>query len=111
MVKCPICEKGILKKTKERKIFYGVDLGEYPVEKCTKCGETFTDAEVMRKIEKIAKKKGIWGLAKKTKITRTGNSLAVRIPKNIVNFLKLKEGEEAYIHPEDHKLIIEATKS
>ena len=107
MVKCPICEKGILKKSKESKVFYGIDLGEYPVEKCTKCGEIFTDSNVMREIEKKAKEKGIWGLGKKTKVTRTGNSLAVRIPKEIADFLKLKEGKEAYIHPEGNKLVIE----
>lgn len=107
MVKCPICEKGILKKSKERKVFYGIDLGEYPIEKCTKCGEVFTDSKVMREIEKKAKEKGIWGLGRKTKITRTGNSLAVRIPKQIVEFLKLKEGKEAYLHPEGNKLVIE----
>jgi len=107
MVKCPICEKGTLKKTKERKIFYGVDLGEYPVEKCTRCGETFTDGEIMKIIEKKAKEKGIWGLGRKTKITRSGNSLAVRIPKDIAIFLKLKEGEDAYIYPEDQKIVIE----
>jgi len=30
------------------------------------------------------------------------------IPKDIANFLKLKEGKEAFIHPEKNKLIIEA---
>lgn len=108
MVKCPICEKGVLKKSKERKVFYGVDLGEYPIEKCTKCGETFTDGEVMKEIEKKAKEKGIWGLGKKTKITQTGNSLAVRIPKEIAEYLNLKKGKEAYIHPENNKLVIES---
>ncbi|MBI2650301.1 AbrB/MazE/SpoVT family DNA-binding domain-containing protein [Candidatus Woesearchaeota archaeon] len=59
---------------------------------------------------KQARKKGVWGLGKKTKITKTGNSLAVRIPKEIANFLNLKEGKEAYMHPEkDNKLIIEAS--
>lgn len=110
-MKCPICEKGNLKKGKIKEYMFGFYLGEFPAEICTKCNESFTDAETTRKIEKIAKEKGIWGLQKKTKITRTGNSLAVRIPKNIVDFLKLKEGEEAYIHPEDHKLIVESTKS
>ncbi|MBI4453376.1 AbrB/MazE/SpoVT family DNA-binding domain-containing protein [Candidatus Woesearchaeota archaeon] len=41
-------------------------------------------------------------------ITRTGNSLAVRIPKKIADYLKLVEDKEAYIHPHDHKLIIES---
>ena len=109
-MKCPICEKGILKKTKIKEFMFGVYLGEFPAEVCTKCNESFTDEDTTKSIETIAKKKGIWGLGRKTKITKTGNSLAVRIPKNIVDYLNLKVGEEAYIHPEDHKLIIE-TKS
>ena len=110
-MRCPICEKGVLKKGKIKESMFGVYLGEFPAEICTKCGESFTDSKTMREIEEIAKRKGIWGLAKRTKITRTGNSLAVRIPKDIVNFLKLKEGEEAYIHPEDHKLVIESIRA
>lgn len=107
-MKCPICEKGTLKKGKIKEEMFGVYLGEFPAEICSHCGETFTDEKTTEKIEEVAKKKGIWGLEKKTKITRTGNSLAVRIPKPIVDYLKLKEGEEIYIHPEDHKLVIEA---
>lgn len=107
-MKCPICGKGILKKGKINETMFGVYLGEFPAEICSYCKESFTDQETTRKIQEIAKKKGIWGLGKKTKITKTGNSLAVRIPKDIADFLKLKEGKEAYIHPEDKKLVIEA---
>ncbi len=104
---CPACEKGTLKPTKEKHVLFGVDLGTYPGEKCNSCGEVFTDSSIMKKIETAAKQKGIWGLGKKTKIALAGNSLAVRIPKAVAKYLKLKEGEEAYIHPEDHKLVIE----
>lgn len=107
-MKCPICEKGILKKGKIRENMFGFDLGEYPAEICTGCGESFTDEKTTRAIEEAAKKKGIWNLGKKTKITKTGNSLAIRIPAEIANFLKLKEGSEAYIHPEKDKIIIES---
>ena len=62
----------------------------------------------MEKIEATAKQKGIWGLGVKTKISRAGNSLAVRIPKKIADYLKLTEGAEAYIHPENKKIVIEA---
>lgn len=86
---------------------FGVYLGEFPAEICSKCNESFTNEKTTRKIEELAKSKGIWGLGKRTKITKTGNSLAVRIPKEIANFLKLKEGNEAYIHPEKDKIIIE----
>lgn len=106
-MKCPICEKGILKKGNIKETMFGFYLGDFPAEICSVCGESFTNQETTRRIEEAAKKKGIWGLDRKTKITRTGNSLAVRIPNAIVKFLKLKEGEEAYIHPEENKLVIE----
>ena len=107
-MKCPVCEKGTLKKGKISETMFGVYLGEFPAEICTKCNESFTDERATEAIEAAAKEKGIWGLGKKTKITKTGNSLAVRIPREIVKFLNLKEGEEAYIHPEKNKIVIEA---
>ena len=87
---------------------FGVYLGEFSAEICSKCGESFADEATTKAIEGEARKKGIWGLGKKTKITKTGNSLAVRIPKEIAKFLDLKAGEEAYIHPEKNKIIIES---
>tara|TARA_Y100000310_G_scaffold151291_1_gene150889 strand:+ start:26424 stop:26753 length:330 start_codon:yes stop_codon:yes gene_type:complete len=108
MTQCPICGNGKLVKKKIKEEMFGVDLGEYPAEVCTSCGESFTDSEVTKQIEEVAKKKGIWGLGVKTKITKTGNSLAVRIPKKIADFLDLHEGKEAYVHPESGKLIIES---
>ncbi len=107
-MKCPICEKGIMKKEKVREEMFGVELGEFPAEVCSSCRESFVDAETMKGIEAAAKKKGVWGIGNKIKIVRSGNSLAVHIPKQIVEFLKLKEGTEAFIYPRDHKLIIEA---
>ncbi|MBI4451830.1 YgiT-type zinc finger protein [Candidatus Woesearchaeota archaeon] len=107
-MKCPICGKGTLKKGKIKEEMFGVYLGEFPAEICNNCNESFTDEKTTQAITNLAKEKGIWGLGKKTKITKAGNSLAVRIPKDIVNFLKLKEGKEAYIHPEANKIIIEA---
>jgi len=104
---CPICEKGNLEKKKIREIMFGIDLGEFPAEVCDECEESFTDEDTTRKIEEAAKEKGIWGLGMKTRITKTGNSLAVRVPKKIADFMNLKEGEEAYIHPEASKLMIE----
>ncbi len=56
-MKCPICKKGILKKGKIKEEMFGVYLGKFPAEICSKCGESFTDEETTRKIEKAAKKK------------------------------------------------------
>ena len=107
-MKCPICEKGTLRKGKIREEMFGVYLGEFPAEICNKCNESFTDDKTTKAIEEMARKKGIWGLGKNTKITKTGNSLAVRIPKEIAKFLNLSEGKEAYIHPEKNKIVIES---
>lgn len=107
-MKCPICEKGILKIKEIEEYMFGISLGKFPAEICEKCGESFTDTETTKKIEEAAKRKGIWGLGATTKITKTGNSLAVRIPKKLANYLKLRDGEETYIHPEGNKIIIEA---
>ncbi len=104
---CPVCEKGKLVKGKIKENMFGVFLGEFPAEICTKCGESFTNEETTKQIEEAAKKKGLWGLGKKTKITRSGNSLAVRIPQAIAKYLHLKEGEETFIYPADKRIIIE----
>ena len=109
-IKCPICEEGILRKGKIKEEMFGVFLGEFPADICDKCGESFTDSDITKKIEELAKQKGIWGLGVKTKITKTGNSLAIRIPKKLADFANLKEGEEAYIHQDAGKITIE-TKS
>ena len=107
-MKCPICEKGKLKNGKTKETMFGVYLGEFPAQVCTKCGESFTDEKTTKAIENAARGKGIWGLGQKTKITKSGNSLAVRIPKEIAKFLKIEEGSEAYIHPDKDKIIIES---
>ena len=86
-----ICEKSELKKIKIKEQMFGVELGEFPAEICEECGESFTDEDTTRKIEEAAKEKGIWGLGMKTRITKTGNSLAVRVPKKIADFMKLKD--------------------
>ncbi len=107
-MRCPICEKGMMKKGKVKEEMYGVVLGEFPAEICGACHESLVSSETMEKIEAAAKAKGIWGLGNKIKIVRSGNSLAINIPKQIAEFLKLKEGKEAFIHPEGHKLVVEA---
>jgi hypothetical protein len=107
MTTCPVCEKGKLKKRTINELMFGVSLGRFPAEICTACGESFTNEETTRKIEAVAKEKGLWGLGSKGKITRSGNSLAIRIPKRVADFLGLKEGKETYIHPDQEKLVIE----
>ncbi|HIG98398.1 TPA: hypothetical protein HA231_03170 [Candidatus Woesearchaeota archaeon] len=105
---CAVCEKGKLKKGSIREVMFGVDLGEFPALVCSNCKESFTDEETTRRIQQIARKKKLWGLGRTTKIAKAGNSMMVRIPKPIASFLRLKIGQETFIHPEKDKLVIEA---
>ena len=88
MKKCPICEKGNLKKGVIEEEMFGVSLGKFKGEICNKCNETFLDENAMEQIEKKAKQIGVWGLAEKIKVVKSGNSLAIRIPAKIAHFLK-----------------------
>ncbi len=42
----------------------------------------------------------------KTKISRWGNSVAIRIPKSILRMLSLKENEEVELLVEEEKIVI-----
>lgn len=110
-MECPVCENGTLKSGKIKESLFGVFLGEFPADICRNCNESFTDEKTTKKIEEIAKAKGIWGLGKITKISKVGNSLIVRVPKAIAEFLKLRDGEEAFVHPDGSKLVVEAKNS
>lgn len=106
MTKCPICEKGLLKKKRIEEKMFGISLGRFAAEVCDKCSESFLDEDAMKKIEEKAKELGIWGLAKDIKIVKSGNSLSVRIPAKIVRFLELHEGKDVLLYPEGKKKII-----
>ncbi len=104
--KCEECGGKIVKKQVDFSM-YGVSLGKFPAEVCNKCGEEVFDEKTSEDIDIIAKQKGLWGLAKKVKIVKVGNSLVVRIPKKISDFLDLREGNEALIRPDKKRIIIE----
>ena len=107
-MRCPMCSQGQLRKKKEQEKMFGIDLGMFDKLVCNHCGESFTDEQTQERIEQAAKKKGIWGLGHKTKFTKSGNSIAVRIPKDIVRFLSIKDGQDAFVHPDGTNLVIES---
>ena len=105
---CPICEEK-MKKVKEPYYFGGRKLGEFEAEKCPKCKEVFFTEAASDKIDKIAKDLGLWGLRQEGKLGYSGNSLIVRVPKKIAEFLNFKEGQKVSIRPEGKdKLVVEA---
>lgn len=107
-MKCPICDKGNLNKEMIKVEHFGVYFGDYDGLKCDSCGESFLESEATEEVIQKAKEKGIFGIEARTKVAKSGNSLSIRIPKKIAEFLKLKKGKEIKMHPADkNKLIIE----
>ena len=105
--KCYICEKGNLRKEKVDYKLYGISLGKFNAEVCSKCGENFFEESVSKKMTEIAKKKGLWGLQTKTKIGQSGTTLDIRLPKRVIDFFNLKKGKEVEVYPEGkNKLVI-----
>src|SRR3989344_3514658 len=100
MKKCILCNGNLKNETVDYSEF-GVSLGKFPAKVCEKCNESFFEADIVDKIQTKSKELGLFGLKKNVKIAKVGNSLAIRIPKRIAEFLKLKSGEETSVYPED----------
>jgi hypothetical protein len=100
-MKCIECEKGRMKSEKVEYKQFGVSLGKFDALVCGRCSETIFEGKVSEEIEKKAKELGVFGLARRSKIGTSGNSLDVKIPKRITEFLQLKKGQEIIIEPSD----------
>ena len=68
---------------------------------CHHCGETLFESAASDKIEAEVKRRGLWGLRARTKVSEVGNALDVRIPKTLAQFLSLKKGQEVILEPID----------
>jgi len=93
-----MCGGRTFQKDVEHKEF-GVSLGSFKAEVCRKCGEVYFDEKTAGKIQEKSKQLGLFGLARKAKIAEIGNSIAIRIPKEIAEFVKLEKGKEVVIFP------------
>src|SRR3989338_5982157 len=90
---------GTLKKSHAPVEFFGIDFGIRDCEVCTKCGSEYLDDNTLYKIEKEVKKRKLFGLEKQAQITKSGNSLVVRIPPEIAKFSGIKYKEQVRIYP------------
>ena len=99
---------GRLKKSKTEVEFLGIEFGIQPCEVCTQCGSEYLSQELIEKIEKQVKRRGFFGLERRAKVTKSGNSLVIRVPKEIVKSLRIEKGTAITIYPtEKRKLIVE----
>jgi len=102
---CEECGGKIVKKLVDY-AYLGQNLGKFPAEVCTQCGEEVFEEDVTRKVAAIAKQRGIWGISERGRINKIGSSLGVTINKRIAQFLELKKGEEIIMYPENKKRLI-----
>ena len=104
--KCVLCKGKLKKRVIDYKI-YGKSIGKFPALVCDSCGEQWFNEETSKKIEKAEKEKGIFGLSRETKISYSGNSLIIRIPKELAKFMGIKRETQVVLYPENkNKLCI-----
>ena len=97
---------GRLKKGTSEVEFFGIDFGVRPAEICTICGSEYISQEALSEIEGEVRRKGLFGLERKGKVAKSGNSLVVRIPQEIVKSLKIARDVPVTIYPAEKKKII-----
>lgn len=102
-MRCIMCNKGILREKTIDYSEYGISLGKFRGRTCEICGEVFFDSDTAKKIQTKSKELGLFGLQKRTKVAKVGNSLAIRIPKEIAAFVHLKKENEVRIVPKSPK--------
>jgi len=69
----------------------GIDFGVRVGHVCIRCEDEFLTDEVWQEVEETAKARGLFGLERKVRIRRSGNSLVVTIPPEIAKFLGVEK--------------------
>ncbi len=90
---------GKLKKSKTQVEFFGLDFGLRDCEVCTSCGSEYLNDTVLLEIEQEVKKKKLFGLEKQAQVTKSGNSLVLRLPPEIVKFTGISYKDHVKIYP------------
>lgn len=99
---------GRLKRSVAEVEFFGIDFGMKEADVCTKCGSEYLTQELMEEMEAEVKRRGLFGLERRGRVAKSGNSLVIRIPKEIADSLKIKRDLPIVIYPsEPRKLVVE----
>ena len=102
---------GKLKRGYTEVEFFGIDFGVREAEVCTRCGAEYISQDLMEEVESEVKRRGLFGLERRGHVARSGNSLIIRIPKEITESLKIRRDMPIIIYPSDSKkLIIEVAE-
>ncbi len=92
---------GNLKRSKVEVEFFGINFGVRDTEVCTLCGSEYLDQDTLKEIETKVKEKNIFGLERKLSVTKSGNSLVIRIPPEIAEFLGIHYKSIVQLFPVD----------
>ncbi len=92
---------GDLKISKVEVEFFGINFGLRNAEVCTLCGSEYLDQDTLKEIETEVKEKNIFGLERKLSVTKSGNSLVIRIPPEIAKFLGIHYKSIVQLFPVD----------
>jgi len=96
MTKCPECGKNM--KIEKREISHGIYA---QVEVCSNCQDEWVGEDEYERLRSLFKRKAF----------KIGGSLAVRIPKEIADVLKINDGSNLSISAKNNQIIIEKVKS
>ena len=90
---------GKLKKAYTQVEFFGIDFGVRPCEVCSQCGSEYLNDETLQEIEKEVKRRKLFGLEKQARITKSGNSLVIRISPEIAKFSDIHYNDSVRMYP------------
>ncbi len=85
--------------------FFGIDFGIKKCEICKECNAEYLDNETMKSIEDEVRKRGIFGLEKLVRVTKSGNSIVIRIPPEIAKFSDINYKSLLRVFPVSKKRI------
>ena len=90
-MKCPVCQKGKMEKKKDVMEQDGIEFEAY---KCQECGEEIMD---MKQLKVLAGKCRKLRSAKDITFAKWGNSIAVRIPREIADEYNISAGKHGIL--------------
>lgn len=90
---------GPLRRTRVPVTFFGIDFGLREAEVCGACGAEYLDQAVMKEVEAEVKRRGLFGLERKVHVTKSGNSLVIRISPEVAKFVGIRYKSLLRLYP------------
>jgi hypothetical protein len=90
--------------------YFGIDFGIREGHVCTTCGDEYLTDDIWQEVEDKAKALGIFGIEKKVRVRKSGNSLVITIPPDIARYVGIaKETLVSLLPAGKRKVEIEIT--